>query len=619
MDGAPDSELLSRAARGDADAFGLIADRYAPSLYDFAARLTRDRDEAFEVVRETFLVAAHTVRAHPVTVEAAPWLFALARANVLAIVDGAPRPAVHLEGRSEPPQPLDSVDDSPFELPGEAADASALAPAVWESATTLDSRQLGILLLVRRAGFSAEEAAGIFGMHAQSGAVIVPRLERAAEDSAWALLMLRDPARRCAGLSALLAAEEPTAALAPPTRRSISRHMASCPDCARMRASSPELLAVFAALAPAAMPAADAAALRATVLAESATAAPPPPPVAPPIALLPPPGPRRSRVLAAFAGLACVAGVLGGLLLVPASPIALTRDRVEHEPPLVIVPPPTPEIIYITPTPGSPTPTPAAPSATPSPRASATPGLATAQGSGATLLPEDSPTSDTSSPTPSPTVTRVAQKTPTTTPETPTPIGGGTNCTPSLSTNVRQVNIAGGSSSFTIFNSFCRAVQYSLDVTEGNSWLHLQQEFGTLQPGDFATIGITAERAVLPEGTTTGALSLTWVDGSLDIPVSVTISGGAPIVGPVQATCGPGDQADSFSARVIDDYGVDTVTVTVVSPDGTSTTVPMTRASGDPKAGDWTAEPQGPIASYTITAADFAGHTGVFPGTCSQQ
>ncbi|HKS92511.1 MAG TPA: hypothetical protein VJQ83_11325, partial [Tepidiformaceae bacterium] len=118
--------------------------------------------------------------------------------------------------------------------------------------------------------------------------------------------------------------------------------------------------------------------------------------------------------------------------------------------------------------------------------------------------------------------------------------------------------------------------------------------------------------------TTTGALSLTWVDGSLQLPVSITISGGAPIVGPVQATCGTANQADFFSARVIDDYGVDTVTVTVVAPDGTSTIAPMVLASGDAKAGDWTAQPAGPVASYTITATDHAGHTGVFPGACSQ-
>jgi hypothetical protein len=179
------------------------------------------------------------------------------------------------------------------------------------------------------------------------------------------------------------------------------------------------------------------------------------------------------------------------------------------------------------------------------------------------------------------------------------------------------VNVTGGSSSFTVFNSFCRAVQYSLNVATGSSWLQLQQQFGTLQPGEFATIGLTVDKAALPEGVTTGALSLTWVDGSLTIPVSVTVSGGAPIVGPVQATCGPKNQANFFTARVIDDYGVKTVSLTVVAAGGDSTVIPMTLASGDAQAGSWTAEPTGPITSYSIAAIDAAGHTGVYPGTCT--
>jgi hypothetical protein len=161
-------------------------------------------------------------------------------------------------------------------------------------------------------------------------------------------------------------------------------------------------------------------------------------------------------------------------------------------------------------------------------------------------------------------------------------------------------------------------VQFSLDVATGNAWLHVQQQFGTLDPGGFVTIGLTADRAALAEGTTMSSLTLTWVDGTLDIPVSVVVSGGAPIIGPVQATCGPANQANFFNARVIDDYGVKAVTLTTVDADGATTDVPMTMASGEPRAGGWTAEPPGGIASFTVTASDFAGHAATFPGTCPQ-
>jgi DNA-directed RNA polymerase specialized sigma24 family protein len=611
MDGAPDSELLSRAADGSDSAFATLVDRYAPPLYDFAARLTRDRDEAFEVVRETFLVALRDIRTHDVIQHPRPWLFSLARANILAIVDGSPRASHMLEGRGQDAEALDRVEASRLQPETDLAVANAMAPIAWESAAMLETRQLGILLLLLRERLPAEQAVEVFGIRPQNAAVIRPRIERAAEDNAWALFVLRDPSRRCPGLDAMLGSD--SGPLTPVTRRAISRHTASCPLCGDTRASLPRFTAVLSALAPVEMPPADAASLRDGLLAEFAAAQPPPPLPPPPIALLPSPGPRWPRVLAAFAGLACVAGLLGGLLLVPASPIALTRDRATRDAPIVVIPADaTPHIIFVTPTPGPPTASPTPPpSATPSSVAATHPGAG-----GATPVHQ---ATEAASPSPTPTRTATATRTPPVTPTLtpPSPTPDGTECTPSLSTNVRQVNVTGGSSSFTVFNSFCRAVQYSLNVATGSSWLQLQQQFGTLQPGEFATIGLTVDKAALPEGVTTGALSLTWVDGSLTIPVSVTVSGGAPIVGPVQATCGPKNQANFFTARVIDDYGVKTVSLTVVAAGGDSTVIPMTLASGDAQAGSWTAEPTGPITSYSIAAIDAAGHTGVYPGTCT--
>ena len=204
MDGAPDSELLSRAADGSDSAFATLIDRYAPPLYDFAARLTRDRDEAFEVVRETFLVALRDMRTHDVIQHPRPWLFSLARANILAIVDGSPRASHMLEGRGQDAEALDRVEASRLQPETDLAVANAMAPIAWESAAMLETRQLGILLLLLRERLPAEQAVEVFGIRPQNAAVIRPRIERAAEDNAWALFVLRDPSRRCAGLDAML-------------------------------------------------------------------------------------------------------------------------------------------------------------------------------------------------------------------------------------------------------------------------------------------------------------------------------------------------------------------------------------------------------------------------------
>lgn len=164
-----------------------------------------------------------------------------------------------------------------------------------------------------------------------------------------------------------------------------------------------------------------------------------------------------------------------------------------------------------------------------------------------------------------------------------------------------------------MFNNYCRATQFSLDAGMNSPWLHLQQAFGTLAPGAFVTIGVSADVTTLPEGTTKGGMTLTWVDGSLQIPVVVTRNGSAPIVGPVTATCGQENQANFFSARVIDDYAVDTVTLDAIRPDGTTTVVPMALSSGTTAAGTFTAQVTGGVAVYSVTATDFAGHVGTWP------
>jgi hypothetical protein len=386
-------------------------------------------------------------------------------------------------------------------------------------------------------------------------------------------------------------------------------------------------MAVFAALTPAALPGAEIAAMRAALLAEFVAprtrpaAAPVVPPPMPAVAALP-----GARIFAAFVGLACLAGLLGALLLVPSSPIALTRDRSTNALPLAAQPSQPPTIIFVTPTPGPPSP---AATATSSPSVTGTATITpTTQSDGAgvvvstpTPVATKSATADaTTEQSPTPSVTASASPTASVTAGhptvSPTP-GGDETCAPSLSTNVRQVNIVGGSSSFTVFNSFCRAVQFSLDAAPTSDWLHLQQLFGTLDPGAFGTVGMTVDRAARPEGTSMGSVALTWVGGSLDIPVAVTVTGGPPIVGPVHATCAAQNQANFFNARVIDDYGVQTVTLTTVDADGKTSDIAMTLASGDPRAGVWDAEPAGGIVSYTVTATDFAGHISSFPGVCS--
>jgi RNA polymerase sigma-70 factor (ECF subfamily) len=58
----PDAELVARAARGDAAAFGALVERHERRAYGLAFRLLRDRADAEEVVQEAFLAALEHLR-----------------------------------------------------------------------------------------------------------------------------------------------------------------------------------------------------------------------------------------------------------------------------------------------------------------------------------------------------------------------------------------------------------------------------------------------------------------------------------------------------------------------------------------------------------------------------
>lgn len=50
-----DSELVGRAAAGDAQAFDLLFQRHFPRIYNFAHRLTNDREDAQDIAQQAFV------------------------------------------------------------------------------------------------------------------------------------------------------------------------------------------------------------------------------------------------------------------------------------------------------------------------------------------------------------------------------------------------------------------------------------------------------------------------------------------------------------------------------------------------------------------------------------
>lgn len=74
-----DNELIFSSIRGDADAFGVLMNRYMQAVYSFAYRLVHNPDSAQDITQETFIkVWKHRAR-FDMNHSFKTWLFTIAR------------------------------------------------------------------------------------------------------------------------------------------------------------------------------------------------------------------------------------------------------------------------------------------------------------------------------------------------------------------------------------------------------------------------------------------------------------------------------------------------------------------------------------------------------------
>lgn len=79
-----DQELIRRMRLGDADALALLYDRWAPLLHPFALHLLVDREEAEDVIEETFWQAWRQSDRYDVgRSDVSSWLFMMTRSKAL--------------------------------------------------------------------------------------------------------------------------------------------------------------------------------------------------------------------------------------------------------------------------------------------------------------------------------------------------------------------------------------------------------------------------------------------------------------------------------------------------------------------------------------------------------
>jgi RNA polymerase sigma-70 factor, ECF subfamily len=74
-----DKDLVQRVVRGDVDAFNLLVVRWEKKLFNFAFRLSGDREDAFDVCQDSFIRAYEQIRQLRDASKFSHWLFKIAR------------------------------------------------------------------------------------------------------------------------------------------------------------------------------------------------------------------------------------------------------------------------------------------------------------------------------------------------------------------------------------------------------------------------------------------------------------------------------------------------------------------------------------------------------------
>ena len=163
-------DLVARLQRRDADAFDQVYAAFNPRLFNFLARLSRNRDVAEDLLEETWLrVVTHAHRLRDDT-RLAPWLFTIARNLYTSycrsrLVDYDAMAGLAL-------WPVQPSDPCPFE----AASAGELQQRVETALASLPPTYREALLLVALEGMTPSEAAEVCGI---TPAAMRQRLARA--------------------------------------------------------------------------------------------------------------------------------------------------------------------------------------------------------------------------------------------------------------------------------------------------------------------------------------------------------------------------------------------------------------------------------------------------------
>ena len=249
--GAADATTVAAYLAGDRSALATIWDRYGDTLYDTAAAMTGNREDAADMVQDVFVLAAEKLGQLRDPTRLKPWLFAILRNEVYRRSRRRSKSVVtdFSEAGGEvmlPPTPseTDAVED--------AAEFDDLAELLRGAARGLDSRDQLVLELTMRQDLSGNDLADALGVTPQQSYGLVHRMRERTERSLGAYCVARRGRKECEELASILSDWDGEFSVL--VRKRVARHVDACSTCERTRRRFAPLALIGAAPAFAAPP-----------------------------------------------------------------------------------------------------------------------------------------------------------------------------------------------------------------------------------------------------------------------------------------------------------------------------------------------------------------------------
>jgi len=225
-DSRSDQQVVTDHVAGDPTALAVIYDRYADTIYDTAAAMLNDRDEAADVMQDVFLIASERLTQLRDRSRLKPWLFAILRNQVYTRTKQRNRTRTVDFTAPETPEMA-----APIDHRAEAGSSAyaELAELVRSAAVGLDERDQLALEYSVRGELSGEDLADALGVSLEQSYVVIHRMRERVERALGALTVARLGRDDCADLAGVLAGWDGRFSVL--VRKRVSRHIEGCDVC----------------------------------------------------------------------------------------------------------------------------------------------------------------------------------------------------------------------------------------------------------------------------------------------------------------------------------------------------------------------------------------------------